>query len=407
MEARRRIEYLGTLFTTCRRGNVAILFALFLPVIVGAAGFGVETTYWYYKRLAMQAAADSAAYAAALEKRSGGSTSEITVVAELASSQNGFPKSGTAIQVNPASVNGGGSVEVVLTDSAERFFTALFVDSDPVIVTRATASYTNASKACILALSPTASKAANFSGNSNLQLTGCSVMSNSNASDSFNIQGSAILKTTCAIAVGGAHTTSGLTETVCSAPLTGQPAAADPYADVAAPPPTGACKASSAKNETIWPGRYCSGLALKGDIIMQPGDYYIEGSGGFDVNAQANVTGTGVTIYITGGTAKINGGATVTLKAPTSGPRAGILFFGDRSTSGQNKFNGDASSKMTGAIYFAGGEVDYQGNFSGLNGCTQVIGNTVEWTGNTSISVDCSAFGMRDMPVSGKVKLSA
>jgi Flp pilus assembly protein TadG len=31
----------------CQRGNVAILFALFLPVIVGGAGFGVETTYWY------------------------------------------------------------------------------------------------------------------------------------------------------------------------------------------------------------------------------------------------------------------------------------------------------------------------------------------------------------------------
>jgi hypothetical protein len=355
----------------------------------------------------MQAAADAAAYAGALEKRSGGSASEVTLVSELASSQNGFPKPQTTIQVNPASVNGGGSVEVVLTDKAERFFTALFIASDPVIVTRATASYTNASKACILALSPTASKAANFSGNSNLQLTGCSVMSNSNAADAFNIQGSALLRTTCAIAVGGAHTTSGLTQTECSAPLTNQPAAADPYADVVAPTPTGACKASSAKNETISQGRYCNGLALKGDIVMEPGVYYIEGSSGFDVNAQATVTGTGVTIYITGGNAKINGGATVTLQAQTSGPQAGILFFGDRATSGPNKFNGNASSKMTGAIYFAGGEVDYQGDFSGLNGCTQVIGNTVEWTGNTSISVDCSAYGMRDLPVGGKVKLSA
>jgi Flp pilus assembly protein TadG len=404
---RQHIGDLHASFRKCRRGNVAILFALFLPVIVGAAGFGVETTYWYYKRLGMQAAADAAAYAGALEKRNGGSASEVTVVSELASSQNGFPKSQTTIQVNPASVNGGGSVEVVLTDKAERFFTGLFIASDPVIVARATASFTNASKACILALSPTASKAANFSGNSNLQLTGCSVMSNSSAADSFNIQGSAILKTTCAIAVGGAHTTGGLTETECSAPLTNQPAVADPYADVVAPTPSGACKGSSAKDTTITPGRYCSGLALKGAVTMQPGVYYIEGSSGFDANAGATVTGTGVTIYITGGTAKINGGATITLQAPTSGTYAGILFFGDRSTSGQNKFNGDASSKMTGAIYFAGGEVDYQGNFSGLNGCTQVIGDTVEWTGSTSISVDCSAYGMRDLPVQGRVKLTA
>jgi Flp pilus assembly protein TadG len=41
------ISRMGQRLATCRRGNVAIMFALFLPVIIGGAGFGVETTYWY------------------------------------------------------------------------------------------------------------------------------------------------------------------------------------------------------------------------------------------------------------------------------------------------------------------------------------------------------------------------
>ena len=48
-----------------RSGNVAVMTALALPVLLGAAGLGVETSYWYVTQRAMQNAADSAAVAAA------------------------------------------------------------------------------------------------------------------------------------------------------------------------------------------------------------------------------------------------------------------------------------------------------------------------------------------------------
>ena len=41
-----------------------------------------------------------------------------------------------------------------------------------------------------------------------------------------------------------------------------------------------------------------------------------------------------------------------------------------------------------------GFNVLYAGNFSGFNGCTQVVASTIEWTGNTNLAVDCSAQGM-------------
>ncbi|TIU21447.1 MAG: hypothetical protein E5W38_34275, partial [Mesorhizobium sp.] len=42
-------------------GNVAIVFAFTLPIVVGGAGLGVETSYWYYSSLKLQATADAAA----------------------------------------------------------------------------------------------------------------------------------------------------------------------------------------------------------------------------------------------------------------------------------------------------------------------------------------------------------
>lgn len=33
-------------FRKDEKGNVMLMFALGLPVVIGAAGFGVETTYW-------------------------------------------------------------------------------------------------------------------------------------------------------------------------------------------------------------------------------------------------------------------------------------------------------------------------------------------------------------------------
>jgi Flp pilus assembly protein TadG len=42
-------------------GSTAVALATSMPLVVGGAAFGVETSYWYYKDLQLQAAADAAA----------------------------------------------------------------------------------------------------------------------------------------------------------------------------------------------------------------------------------------------------------------------------------------------------------------------------------------------------------
>ncbi|MER8974008.1 pilus assembly protein TadG-related protein [Mesorhizobium sp. M0800] len=61
-------RFVSRLRQTGESGNVATIFALSLPIVVGAAGLGIETSYWYFSSLKLQAVADAAAYAGALER---------------------------------------------------------------------------------------------------------------------------------------------------------------------------------------------------------------------------------------------------------------------------------------------------------------------------------------------------
>lgn len=389
-------------------GNVMLLFALGAPLIVGAAALAVETTYWSYKSLHLQSAADAAAHAAALEKRGGGDTAAVTAVASSTAGQDGYNPSTDTIQVNAPPLSGpsagGQGVEVIIRSPTQRFLTALFLHSDLVLGARAVATFNTASNACILALNTSISKSALFSGNTHVTLDGCSVMANSSAIDAITAQGSSTVSTDCLISAGGVSTTSNVTMTQCSTAVTQAPVVSDPFADVANPTPSGNCLNSNGAN--LNPGRYCSGLNLSGTVNLKPGVYYLTGD--MKVNANANITGTGVTIFFASGShVSFNGNSTIKLSAPTSGTYAGILMMGDRNgAAGKNIVNGDAASQLTGAIYFAKDEVDYLGNFSGTNGCTQVVADTVQWSGSTQIAADCTSLGMRPIPAYVLVRLS-
>lgn len=385
--------------------NVATIFALTLPIVVGAAGFGVETSYWYYNSLKLQATADAAAYAGALEQISGSDKPTIVGAATQSAATNGLGSGTIVVNTPPASGPNTAkkAVEVIVGQKLDRIFTSIFTQGQVPEQARAVALITDASKACMLALDPTASQAALFSGSTNVKVTGCSVMANSIASDAIKLQGSAGLQADCLISGGGVSLSNPVT-TVCAAPITQALPAADPFADLPAPAASNPCQ--NANKPTLGPGTYCNGLSLSGNVTLQPGVYVIQG-GDLKVNANANVSGNGVTIYLAGASrVSMNGNATVSLSAPTSGTYSGVLMYGDRTgTGGQSTFNGTADSLLTGALYFPKQQVNYLGNFSGVNGCTQVVADLIQWSGNSTINQDCSSLGMRNIPAAQSVAL--
>ncbi|MDG4897890.1 pilus assembly protein TadG-related protein [Mesorhizobium sp. WSM4976] len=393
-------------FCEGRGGNVATIFALTLPVVVGGAGLGVETSYWYYSSLKLQAIADAAAYAGALEKVQGSDTAAITAAATTSAASNGL--GGGTIVVNTPPTSGPNTakkaVEVILNQNLDRLFTSIFTQTKVPERARAVALITDASKACVLALNPSASQAALFSGSTSVKLNGCSVMSDSIASDSIKVQGSAGLQTDCLITAGGVSLNNPVT-TVCKSPITQALPASDPFSSVPAPAASNPCQNinSGKSTQTIQPGTYCSGMNLNGNVTLSPGVYVVQGN--LKINAGAVIQGSGVTIFMAGSnTVSMNGNATVTLSAPTSGTYSGVLFYGDRTgTAAQSTFNGTATSLLTGAIYFPKQQVNYLGNFSGVNGCTQVVADTIQWSGNSTINQDCSSLGMKDIPAAQAV----
>jgi len=259
---------------------------------------------------------------------------------------------------------------------------------------------TDASKACVLALNPSASQAALFSGSTSVKLSGCSVMSDSLASDAIKIQGSAGVQADCLITVGGV-VLNNPPVMVCKSAITQALPAADPFASLPTPAASNPCQ--NANKSTLKPGTYCSGMNLSGNVSLDPGVYVVQGN--LKINANANISGSGVTIFMSGSsTVSINGNATVTLSAPTSGTYSGVLFYGDRAgSSASSTFNGTATSLLTGAIYFPRQQISYLGNFSGTKGCTQVVADTIQWSGNSTINQDCSSLGMKDIPAAQSV----
>ncbi|TIX34879.1 MAG: hypothetical protein E5V36_27830, partial [Mesorhizobium sp.] len=90
---------------------------------------------------------------------------------------------------------------------------------------------------------------------------------------------------------------SNVVKTVCASPITQALPAADPFADLPAPPATNPCQ--NGNQSTLQPGTYCKGLSLSGNVTLSPGIYVIEG-GDFKASSNANISGEGVVIYLAG-----------------------------------------------------------------------------------------------------------
>lgn len=411
-------------FLADRSGGVIIYVALAMPVLVGGMGLGAETGYRYYNQRLLQHAADVSAFTGAVRKYKEDTKPEIdTAAAVVAEGSKYDPTVGTiAVNIPPTSgafMGDPTAVEVILTETRPRLFSAIFSDEPVLIGARAVAAVTSLGQpACMLALSETASPGALVTGSTDVNLAGCAIASNSTAENSFDMQGlGSSLTADCVQTSGGAETTTGLTLTKCEEVLEGAPPTEDPYWWMEEPTFTGTCYPKSVgtpnQETTVTPTetwthgdgtsirvrRYCNGLDAKGIVTFEPGLYIIEGgnftAGGGTAPA---LIGDDVTFYFTnGGAAKINGGAQLNLSAPTSGPYSGILFFGGRSDTDAHIIQGDATSSLTGAVYMPASEVTFSGNSTTSSGCTQVIADTIVMTGNSDLAVECEDDGTEEI----------
>ena len=397
-----------------REGSVAIQLALSSVAILGMMALAVEITFLVYKHRQMQAAADAAAFSAAIARKAGYPSDfarEARAVTAAVGYVNGVD--GVSVTVNNPPLNGNhtantSAVEVVISQSQTLSLVTLFQTGLISVGASAVAVPGGGGSACVLQLLKTNITGVSLSNGATVNLEQCGLNANATSSSAVSVIGGATLNTRFVSTSGRTTVSQGGNINATNGIKINQPAVADPYAAVPAPTFSG-CNYNnksfghSASRQYANPGVYCNGLKFTNDAIvtMNPGVYIID-RGTFDVGCAVKLTGTGVTIYLTKSTgssyAKVNigNGANVTLTAPASGTYAGLVFFGDRkaSTSTTSSFGGGATFSITGALYFPSQTVTFNNGISNPSGCTQLVAGKIQFTGGAQFKNNCANTGV-------------
>jgi len=425
-----------------REGGVAVMTALTMTSLLGAAGLGTEATLWYVAERNQQGATDAAAFTAATGEAAGQSSTAFRAAAAAVAKQYGFTAActqtgghsfGVCVNNPPTSGSNTGNsqaIEVVISEPQSMMFASLFMTSSPTISARAVAAPSSSSSGtgaanCIVALDRGLVTDVNDTGNSTLNMQQCNLQINSPSADALNMSGSVTINAKTVSIVGNYETSGNATLNASGGVVTGGSAMADPYANVSIPSYTGcnqtalhvvASKSYAATAGT--PYVFCNGLSISGSgtVALGPGVYVING-GSLSVSGTASLTGTGVTLILTNsttpsstGSVSISGGTTVNLSAPTTGTTAGIAVYQDRAaTGGTNSFSGGSAQTITGAIYLPSEAVSYSGNSGNTPAaCTQLIGYKLTFTGASTFNANCNGLGLQGMgstTSAGAVKL--
>jgi Flp pilus assembly protein TadG len=395
-------------FLRDRQANVAPIFAVAMIPVMGLTGSAVDYSRATSIKAAMQAAADATALKLvqnALSLPSGDVSNTATDVFKASFSR----PDAAQLQVSAQSTSSG-VVTVTATAQMATDFMGVVGVSNVTIGSRAVAMKTPGDgNGCVLALDRSASGAITAQGSTTVNLIGCSMYDNSRSSTALTVGGSAQVSALSVGVVGGISGNVSVTTT--AGVQTGLSPIPDPYASLQVPSFSGCDQHnySAKKQETINPGVYCGGMQFNAnaDVTFNPGIYFIDG-GNFTVNGGATLQGTGVTIIFTSSsgswpTATINGGATIDLRPPSTGAFAGILMFGDRAIplGTTYKFNGGATQYLGGAVYFPTGDVQFSGGAGTSTNCTQLIGDTITFTGNSGLTINCAGYGVKPIGVSG------
>lgn len=405
-------------------GGALVTIGLALPALLGVTALSVDLGLWYKSRRDYQTAADAGAISAAWQRLKG--KSGLLAAAKADAARNGvIVGAGVAMEVNNPPKSGDyvseqEAVEVVLTVPEKTMLASLVYEGSVTNVVRAVALIEITGQACVLALNSTAASALKVWGSTSVEAKNCVLGSNSNASTSINIGGSSILTAESLWSAGGIQDAG--STTLVKPPISEAWALEDPYKNLIVGA-MGGCVVTNPpvynSSTSLSPGRYCGDVKFgaQADITLQPGTYYID-KGDLEVAGGArircNCTGTeGVTFVFTSsgspsetGTVTINGGADIQLNAPSdaNAQYKGVLFYQDQAASSSiAKFNGGASMVLNGAIYFKQAQIQYNGDHSAsAKSCTQIIGDTIEFTGNSKIiNNGCKDAGIEPINVKG------
>ena len=328
---------IAAVFAKARQGATAIMFAISMPALAGLGGIAADYSAVNTSQNRLQGVIDSAALAIAREMTV---TLDVPQRAQALATQyvaaNIPANTPHAINVTATMVENNLAVKLVGQQQIatpfglmERFAGVSGISATALArVSGATASTT---KVCILSLGEALNGGLLLHNGAQITAPDCTMYSNSTDSNAIVIQQGSKVKSALVCARGGVKNLAGMLETTI---VTDCPVLKDPLAAKVEPATNGPCTNTLTivitGTRTLNPGTYCNGLFIFGNakVTLNPGIYVFR-DGPFLVAQNAEVTGAGVSLVLTGKFAmlRLNDNSLVNLSAPVSGVAAGMLVW--------------------------------------------------------------------------------
>jgi len=357
-------------------GNVAIVSALMIPILMLVVGGAVDYVQYGNQRDQLQKAVDASALAGA--RRFTFAVTDISEIKSLVDSEldyhirrlstNQNTKKSSSISEKDS------SVKASITQTTNLNFLSAFLPSQVTVTSEAVA--VGQVNLCALALDENIMNGVRLDKTSKIEAYGCSVFSNSTSRESILVARKSRLNSDLVCSSGGYVGNEGNFSTM---PIVDCPVYKDPLAGQIIYPSVGACdevdfaigegkKERNKRNDrrrfdeqllpentdtseevfderendrldeldftefVLEPGVYCGGLEIAGKakVKFDPGVYIIK-DGVLDFHKRSIVRGDGVVFFFTGEDAhiRVEKGVTLDLIAPSQGLYAGLLLLED------------------------------------------------------------------------------
>ena len=368
-----------------RAGSVAILFSIAAPVLALAAGAAIDYTRLVGSRSSLQTVVDGAAIAGAQALRLANATSSTVdqAVQRYVATHGGSTDSSLTATSSLRSNNTIVSVQASrTTSSVVNNYVGLM--NMRVSVSAQARAVGNTQPICMIGLDTAQSKTLEVDV-ARVQATGCQIASDSIATDGVSISNGAQMQYGRLCSSGGAQADG--VSSFAPSPQTDCPAISDPLASLP-PPIVGGCTYNNFKvtsgSQSLSPGVYCGGIEVgsNASVNLLGGTYVIK-DGPLTVKSSATLSGSGVTLYLTGAgaTVEVKAGSTISLTAPSAGAFAGILMFEDRLAPlhQTHKFESRNAPNLLGTIYLSRGDL-HVGVKNAGGGAGTAVGATSAWT---------------------------
>jgi hypothetical protein len=400
------------------RGQVLVIIVFAMFGLIGITGLAIDGSRAYSDRRQAQNAADTAALAAALAYVRT-PDEDWTAVGYARAASNGYDDNETTNFVDvyhpPTEGPYTGNpeyVQVFITSHLDTLFGRVIGIEQVTNKVQAVAKVDPPTYSemyfgnAVVGLAPEACKAVKYQGGANTTITGGGIFVNSKCPDAafFNNSAAAELSAPSLTTVGGADYVPGALDVPSITEDAVDKAMSYPPREIVLP--NIACSDDAEVQEdgiTLSPGNWSGKFPPKDVIYLESGTYCVNGD--FTLNAGETLIGHDVVISMESGDVHWNGGATVMLDAPETGPFKGLMLYVPIENEASIVINGSADSAFAGTILAPASDIQVNGSGGADGFHCQFIGYTVDISGGAAMNIQYDNSENWDAPTPPSIEL--